>query len=109
MMFECLAGRTFIDPDFGTLGVDYVQIQGQAIRDVTFGQNIDPHWFCTSLEYDGSLGLGLNAFGYKDVRSIFEVAIDEYVFSSPVFTLWLQENGENGGNKGLSHLHRVIY
>ena len=84
----------------GILSKDAISVAGAKLTGVTFGEALqEPGLAFAFGRFDGILGLGLPSSSIFGVKTIFNEMVDQKVIMEPVFSVYLQKdgNGTSGG------------
>ena len=79
----------------GYLSKDTISVAGAKVTGITFGEAI--RYFRStfaSAKYDGILGLGFPSIAVAGVKPVFNEMIDQKVITEPLFSIYLQKNGQ---------------
>ena len=78
----------------GILSKDTVSVAGAKLTEVTFGETIIQPWLGIFRgKFDGALGLGFPSNAVAGVKTIFNEMLDQKVITEPVFSIYLQKDG----------------
>ena len=84
----------------GILSKDAISVAGAKLTGVTFGETLkEPGLVFAFAKFDGILGLGFPSTAIAGVKPIFNEMIDQKVITEPVFSFYIQKDGnqKNGG------------
>ena len=78
----------------GKLSKDVISVGGAKLTGVTFGETLkEPGLAFAFAKFDGILGLGFPSNAVAGVKPIFNEMIDQKVIMEPVFSVYLQKDG----------------
>ena len=96
----------------GILSKDEISVAGAKLTGVTFGETLQlPGLTFAFTKYDGILGLGFPSHVVTGVKPIFNEMLDQKVITEPVFSIYLQRDGNetNGGEIAFGGIDNTKY
>ena len=96
----------------GFLSKDTISVAGAKLTGATFGEAVEEPGLAFAFgKFDGILGLGFPSIAVAKVNPIFNEMIDQKVIAEPVFSFYLQKDGDenNGGEITFGGIDKTKY